>query len=81
MDHTCLKKTKAAQHRMISDIKVAVEYFQTPHQRDYISGNTSWIGDVVRKVNHPARYIYIHIYICRYCGVDSRVRFDIFQSH
>ena len=52
----------------------AMEYFQTLHQRDDISGNMPWISDVVRKGNHTAQ-------LCRYCGGDSHVRFDIFQSY
>ena len=72
--------------------QVVLEYFQTSHQQDDISENTTscsyfrqrerpillpsnnpWIGEVVRKVNHPAQ-------LYRYCDMDSGVRFDIFKA-
>ena len=94
MDHACLKKKRKAAQVQVEDFaQVALEYLQTPHQQDDISGNNTgcsyfkqrerpilllsnnpWIGVVVRKVNHPAK-------LYRHCNVDSRVRFDIFQSH
>ena len=93
IDHACLKKMKAAQHRAISLKLHWLQYFQTSHQQDDISGSTTscsyskkkerpilplsnnpWIGDILRKVNHSAQ-------LCRYCGVDSHVHFNIFQSN